>query len=53
MIVDHTNPIHDQLCRCSSCKPSLVGERSGTIREFKLTLVFVTFVAAIFALFPR
>jgi hypothetical protein len=31
LIVNHAKPMCDHLCRCTNCKPPLVGERSDAL----------------------
>jgi hypothetical protein len=50
--VDHRNPIHDHLCRCTSCKPATPDEASAGIAQFRMTMVCVV-VLAIGAAFIR
>ena len=34
--VNHAAPICDHFCRCTNCKPSLVGDRSGSLLRVKV-----------------
>jgi hypothetical protein len=34
--VNHAAPICDHFCRCTNCKPSLVGERSSSLMRVKV-----------------
>jgi hypothetical protein len=34
--VNHAAPICDNLCRCTNCKPSLVGDRSGSLMRVRV-----------------
>lgn len=48
MMVDHASPIHDHFCRCRSCKPPLVGQRSQNALRAKVagTVIAVTLASA-------
>lgn len=51
MHVDHTAPIHDNLCRCRACKPPLASESRDALARLHvglaglmaLTIVVVAF----------
>jgi hypothetical protein len=48
--VDHTAPLHDGFCRCRTCKPSLVGNRSEGLLRVRVGLAGLAgAVAAVFA----
>jgi len=34
--VNHAAPICDHFCRCTNCKPPLVGERSSSLMRVKV-----------------
>lgn len=46
MTVDHTAPLHDGFCRCTTCKPSLVGDQSSARNRVRVATAGM-FVAAV------
>jgi len=34
--VNHAAPICDHFCRCTNCKPSLVGDRSSSLMRVRI-----------------
>ncbi len=38
MHVDHSAPIHDNLCRCRACKPPLVGDTRDSLARLHVCL---------------
>ncbi len=48
--VDHRTPLHDHLCRCRVCKPSLVGKRGRVARIVAMAIVIDAAVAVIAAI---
>lgn len=50
MIVNHATPVHDNFCRCTKCKPGMVGDRSSSLLRVKVgTLGLVAAAAALIA----
>jgi hypothetical protein len=45
--VDHTQPIHDDCCRCRTCKPALVGNNTAQARDLIAGLIVATPVSVI------
>lgn len=37
--VDHRNPLHDGLCRCSGCKPSPLAELGRVTRRLEVAVL--------------
>lgn len=36
LTVDHRAPFHDSFCRCTKCKPGMVGDRSNSLLRVKV-----------------
>lgn len=45
--VDHAAPLHDGFCRCRTCKPSLVGQRSDNLLRVRVGLVGLASIATV------
>lgn len=45
LIVDHRAPFHDGFCRCTKCKPGMVGDRSSSLLRVKVGTLGLGFAA--------